>query len=480
MLQTASLTFERIAAVTGGTLSGPGGVSPSGYSIDTRTLRSGDLFFAIVGPNQDGHRFTADAIAKGAAGVVVSDAGAIPIAPSGGISAPPVVVVRDTLRALQDLAAFVRRANPVKVVGITGSSGKTTTKEMTRQALESAFNVHASRGNLNNLFGCPLSLLELRPEHQVSVLEMGMSYHGELARLAEIADPDIGILTNVSGVHLAHFLDVDDVAAAKAELFAGMRDNTIGIFNIDDDRCRRIKESFKGYAFTFGIERTADLTAMDYRMDGLDGATFNVEHAHDGGIRRVQVRTRFPGMHHVYNALAAMSAGYMLGIDLEAMAARLATLEPLGMRGRVVRLRDQVRILDESYNANPAAMRFALQVLQEAKPLLAQGRRIVVFGDMLELGEGEVEAHREIGKTIAAAGPALVIGVGALARVAIESVAKARGTGVVETRWFSTSGEAALEVANHAQPGDIVLVKGSRGVALEKVVNALKERFGEE
>lgn len=480
MAPLEGLTLRMIARVTGGMLVEAGAeketgtVSPTGYSIDTRTLRPGDLFFAIVGPHHDGHRFVAEAVARGATGVVISDATAAgPFA-----SSVPAIVVGDTLRALQDLAAHVRRSLPVKVVAITGSSGKTTTKEMTRQALEAAFKVHASRGNLNNLYGCPLAILELRSVHQISVLEMGMSYHGELARLAEIADPDIGILTNVSGAHIAHFKDLQDVASAKAELFAGMRPHTIGIFNNDDEHCRSIMAGFPGYAFTFAIDRPADLTAADYRMEGLEGSTFEVRHTHNGGTRRVRVATRFTGLHHVYNALAAMSAGYMLGIDLEAMAARLSELEPLGMRGRVLRLGASVRVLDESYNSNPAAMRFALKVLAEAGPAAAGGRKLVVFGEMLELGEGAVAEHRAIGAAIADSRPDVLIGVGPLAA---EAVAAARSAAPgLEAHHLATAQEAAELVAATAAPGDLFLVKGSRGVALEKVVAALRERFGEE
>lgn len=474
-IEAPDLTLPAIASVTGGTLEGASsaGPAPAGYSIDSRTVKPGELFFAIRGPNQDGHRFLADAAAKGARALVVSRREALQEA-GAAVRALPVIVVPDTLTALQGLASHVRHSLPIKVVGITGSSGKTTTKEMTRQALEAVFRVHASRGNLNNLYGCPLSLLELAPQHQVSVLELGMSYAGELTRLAQIADPDIGVLTNVSGAHLEHFASLDDVAAAKEELFAGMRDNTTGIFNADDDRVRRIAERFRGFVFTFGIERPADLTASDYRLDGLEGGSFEVQLAHNGAARRVRVRTRFAGVHHVYNALAAMSCGYMLGIDLEAMAARLSELVPLGMRGRVLKLKGPVRLLDDCYNSNPAAMLSALQVLAHADPPGPSGRRVLVMGDMLELGETSVAAHRDVGRAAAAASTDLFFAVGKLAGEALEAA------GSVEGRSFATSEEAARAVADAIRPGDLVLVKGSRGTALEKVVAAVRERFGEE
>jgi UDP-N-acetylmuramoyl-tripeptide--D-alanyl-D-alanine ligase len=454
-----------IAQVTGGLLRGAGDIVPSGWSIDTRTLKPGDLFFAIVGPNHDAHRFVGQAMQQGACAAVVSDASS----PGGG----PAVMVADTLRALQDLAAAWRRSLPARVVGITGSAGKTTTKEMTRQAVQTTFSAHASRGNLNNLYGCPLSLLEMAPSHQVAVLEMGMSYPGELTRLAEIADPDIGVLTNVSGAHLAHFASLDEVAEAKGELFAGMRRNATGVFNADDERCRRIMGRFPGFAFTFGIERPADLMATDYRMDGLDGCRFEARHHHNGATRRLEVRLRFVGIHHVYNALAALSTGWMLGIDLEAMSKGLADLAPLGMRGRVLSLGQRVRVLDDSYNSNPAAMRFALDVLRQAEPAAAGGRKVVVFGDMLELGESELEAHREIGRAMAACGADLVVGVGLLAAAAVEEVPGERA------RHFDNATEAAAFAADTAREGDLFLVKGSRGVGLEKVVERLRERFGE-
>ncbi len=475
MAGTTELSLATIARVVDGRLDGAGEAMPLGYSIDSRSLRPGDLFFAIVGPNHDGHRFLGEAAGRRASGVVVSDASALGTAPSGA-APPPAIVVKDTLRALQDLAAFVRRDRGVKVVGVTGSSGKTTTKEMARQAIGAVFSVHASRGNLNNQYGCPLSILEIEARHQVSVLEMGMSTRGELARLAEIADPDIAILTNVGGAHLANFGSIDDVADAKGELFAGMRHDSIGIFNNDDEHSRRIMGSFKGYSFTYGIERPADLVGSDYKMRGLEGSCFEMKHKHNGTSKRVMVETQFVGIHNVYNTLAAIGAGYMLGIDLEAMTERLRDLLPVGMRGRVVRLGESVRVLDESYNSNPVAMKHALGVLGEARPEEG-GRKIVVFGDMLELGETEVEAHRETARAIPASGAGVVVGVGPLAAGAMDALAN--GAGLAVHRFANSAGAAGF-VAEMARPGDLVLVKGSRAVALEKIVSALRERFGEE
>jgi len=456
--------LNEIAGLTGGEMVGGGDRRPSGFSIDTRTLREGDLFFAIVGAKQDGHRFAAEAVRKGAAAVVVSDRGAIP-------EGSAAIVVKDTTRALQDLAAFRRRRRPVKVVGITGSSGKTTTKEMTRHVLEGTFSVMASKGNLNNLYGLPLSLLQLEEEHQVAVLEMGMSTHGELTRLAEIADPDLGILTNVWGAHLEFFADIDDYARAKGELFDGMRPSTTGVFNNDDPRCRRIAGAFRGYAVTFGMDTPSDFTAAAYSGEGLGGCSFEL--IHQG--RKRPVRLRYAGAHQAMNATAALAAGFMLGCDLEGMIARLADLEPQSMRGRPYALRGGVRLLDDSYNANPAAMKAALAVLSQTTPE-ASGRRIAVLGDMLELGAEGPAFHREIGARLEDAGVALAWLVGPMMA---EASATAGGAGL-EIRRAGTAEEVIAGIVKEVRPGDVVLVKGSRGIGLDRVTRALVEALGEE
>jgi UDP-N-acetylmuramoyl-tripeptide--D-alanyl-D-alanine ligase len=456
-------SLREIAEAVGGTLLGDdAGGRPSGYSIDSRTLKQGDLFFAIVGAKQDGHRFVADARARGAAGSVVSDRAALPEGAAG-------ILVKDTTRALQDLAARRRARLGPKVIGITGSSGKTTTKEMTRRVLEGTFDVMASKGNLNNLYGLPLSLLELEDHHQVAVLEMGISSHGEMTRLAEIADPDMGVLTNVHGAHLEFFSGPDDYACAKAELFAAMRANTTGIFNNDDERSRRIASSFGGYAVTFAMDAAADFTASGYRSEGLGASAFEVRH----GGRRVPVRLRFGGAHHAMNALAAVAAGYMLGCDLETMAGRLESLDPLAMRGRVLHLAGGVQVLDDSYNANPGGVRAALAVLAHTDP--GAGRRIAILGDMLELGPSGPALHREVGRALAACGVQAAIAVGPLSR---ETAAAAREAGFAGTRTFDSIEEAIPEALKEVRPGDVVLVKASRGIGLDRVVAALKERLG--
>ena len=459
-------TLGEIAAAGGGRLTGPpeaAGRRPSGVSIDTRTLDENALFFAIAGPRHDGHAFVAEAFAKGALAVVVADPGVVP-------AGRPAIVVGDTTRALQDSAARRRRRMGAKVVGITGSSGKTTTKEMTRQVLSTAFNVMASRGNLNNLFGLPLSLFDLEESHQVAVLEMGISTHGEMTRLAEIADPDVGVLTNLSGAHLEFFADLNDYARAKAELFDTMRPGTTGIFNGDDERSRRMASSFNGYAVTYGMDSACDLTARSYQGHGLEGSSFTVEHAGKSHA----VRLKFAGTHHAMNALAALATGYMMGCDMGGMIRSLEELEPLGMRGQVLRLAGGVSVLDDSYNANPGAMRAALAVLSQTPP--GKGRRIACVGDMLELGGGAGDHHAEVGRLLAASGIEAAITVGPLARGTAE---EARRAGFEAVRSVDTAEEAAAELCAMVRPGDVILVKASRSIGLDKVVAALRRKLGD-
>lgn len=401
---------------------------------------------------------------KGASGAVVSEAASLP-------DGTPGIVVGDTTRALQELAIARRRRIKPRVIGITGSAGKTTTKEMTRQVLDGSFRVMASRGNYNNLYGLPLSLLGLEEGDQVAVLEMGISTHDEMDRLAEIGDPDVGVLTNLHGAHLASFADVEDYARAKGRLFQSMRQNTTGIFNADEERSRKLASSFHGFAVTFGTNERSEFRGTGFRSRGLRGSELTVAH----GDRQVPVRLRFAGVHHAMNALAAIAAGFMLGCDLETMAARLEKLDPLPMRGRVLTLGGRVHVLDDSYNANPAAMQAALAVLATAER--GGGRRIAILGDMLELGADEADRHRELGRRIAESGIDLAFLVGPLSA---EAVAAARESGFEAARHFESAEEAAAAAREEIGSGDTVLVKASRGIGLDRVVRALEESLGSE
>lgn len=430
-----------------------------GYSIDSRSVQAGELFFAIVGPRVDGHEFVNQAIARGAAAAVVAGGG-----PARFPDAPALVRVKDTTRALQDLGAHVRRARPLKVAGITGSAGKTTAKEMAAAVLGQRFKVLKSEGNLNNTYGLPLMLLRLREEQEAAVLEMGMSYKGEIARLVEIADPDVGVILNVLRVHLEHFGTLEKIAAAKGELFEGMRRDAVAVYNADDRLAARLGRAFPGRSVPYGITaKKAPVRAEGIEAEGLLGSRFVLRHDGEG----VPVRLSLPGRHNVYNALAAASVGRAFGLTGDEIRRGLETVRPPSMRGVLHRLANGVEVLDDSYNSNPAAMERALETLAAAS---ARGRRVLVSGDMLELGDYEGPAHARLGRQVAEAGIDLFVAVGPLHRRAASAAAAA---GTADVRHFGDAEEAAAFVTSAVRAGDLVLVKGSRGMKMERVVQAL-------
>ena len=458
------LLTEIAAAVRGELLPGdgagePGGRAIEGYSIDTRTLRPGDLFIAIVGPRVDGHGFLAEAVRKGAAAVMVTRDVAGARQDSAG--APAILRVSDTTRALQDLASHLRRRQRLQVVGITGSAGKTTAKEMTAAVLSTRFRTHRSEGNLNNTYGMPLTLLRMADDCQAAVLEMGMSYHGEITRLAEIADPDVGVILNVLPVHLEHFGSLDDIARAKGELFTGMRADATAVFNADDPRVARMGRAFKGPRLAFGTKsKNCQVAAEDISTEGLDGTRFVLRIE----SKRTPVRLALAGKHHVHNALAAAAVGHACGLDGAGIAAGLATVAPAPMRGVVHLSPRGVSVLDDAYNSNPAAMERAIELLRDTKP---RGRRILAAGDMLELGPTGPRSHARIGALAARAGIDLLVAVGPLSQ---RTAAAASG---IQVRHFDDSESAGVWLAAEARAGDLVLVKGSRGIRMEHVVRAL-------
>ena len=456
------MTLAGVAEALGASLSPAAAAARdvSGYSIDTRTLRPGALFFAIVGPNHDAHRFVPEAFARGAVAAVVHAELAVP---AGG----PLLRVADTTRALQDLAAHVRRALPARIVAVTGSAGKTTTRAMAERCAATLGPTLGSPGNLNNLYGLPLALLALEPRHRTAVLEAGMSRPGELARLAEISDPDVGVLTNVGPAHLEYFGTLEKIASAKEELFAGMRPEATAVMNADDARVMAIGGRFArrgGRVLSFGLERPADVRGEEVRI-GEEGTRARVIHAGDGA----ELRLRFHGAHYLMNALAAIGAGLALGGFLPALCKALARAEPLEQRGNLLTLPGKLRVLNDCYNSNPPALEQALRALLQ---IATRGRRIVVAGDMLELGPLESEAHRAAGERVARSGVEIFYGVGPRMAAAVEA---ARLAGMTAAHHAPDAEAAAALVEREVRPGDTLLVKGSRGVHLEKVIEALQK-----
>ena len=456
-----ALTMEDVIAASGGRrLSTAHADTLTGVSIDSRTLEPGQLFVAIVGPRFDGHDFLAQATQRGAAATLVHRDVALP---------PGVDVVRvaDTTEALGALAAHRRLAAQVPVVAITGSTGKTTTKEMAAALLEGRGPVLKTRGNLNNQWGLPLTLLGLQPEHQAAVLELGMSAAGELRALSRIASPDVAVITNVAPVHLEFFSSVEAIAAAKGEILEGLCPGGAAVLNGDDPRVRRIGESFPGEVVWFGSDRRFDVCAESWRGT-IHGMRFDLRI----GGRRFDVALPLPGRHFLTSFLAATAVAVRLGVDAETIAAAAARLEAAPGRGRVLRLGQGVTLLDDSYNANPVAVEAAVAALA----LGPVGRRVAFLGDMLELGPTAPELHRQVGAAVAAHLDELVA-VGPLGRHLAEG-ARQGGLSPSSVATFDTSVEAAAGASEIVQPGDSVLVKGSRGIAMERVVAALVAHLG--
>jgi UDP-N-acetylmuramoyl-tripeptide--D-alanyl-D-alanine ligase len=431
-----------------------------GYSIDSRTLRPGDVFFAVVGERFDGHAFVEKAFQAGACAAVIaaSRASQYPADP-----ARPVLLADDPVAALQRLAASVRRHWGGRVIGITGSAGKTTTKEAVAQVLASRFRVIKSQGNLNNHLGLPLQLLRLEPEHEVAVIEMGMSHAGEIAALGKIAAPDWGIVTNVGMAHAENFPDGQaGIARAKYELIASLPSTGTAILNCDDPYVAQFGRDFRGKVIYFGAGACAVLRAEEVEPLGLEGTRFWIATAD----QRAQVHLRLMGMHNVLNALAAAAAGLASGIPLESCAAALNELAAGEKRGQSEVIFGAT-VINDCYNSNPAALRAMVDTLAT----VPAERRIVVAGEMLELGPDAAAQHGDCGRYMAKQGVAQVIGVRGLAK---EIAAGAAAAGAPAS-FVDAPEEAGEWLAANLRPGDVVLLKASRGVRLERALEVLRQ-----
>jgi len=485
--QRTALHLVDVLAGTGGTLASrvAGEIAFTGVSIDSRTISPGALFFAIRGPRFDGHDFLAEAAMRGArAAVVERDA----VAPAG----LALVRVADTTKSLGDLAHRVRREAELPVVAVTGSVGKTTTKDMTAHLLATRGPVLKTEGNLNNEYGLPLTLLRLAPEHTAAVLELGMSAPGEIGSLSRLAEPDVATITRVAPVHLEFFPSVDAIAAAKAEILEGLRPGGTAVLNGDDPRVRAIGERFTGRVVWFGRDRRFGVWAENERVDARRatelspgrsrgetatrasrGSGVEMRFSLRAGGRAVDVALPLAGPHFVTSFLAAAAAAHVLGVSLEAMAEAATSLRAARHRGEVHRLGEHVVLLDDCYNSSPEALEAAVAALS----LLPGERRVAVLGDMLELGTSAEALHRERGRALAGRVD-VVVGVGPLARAILEGALEA-GLPAGSLHHFATAPEAALALPSLVEPGDAVLVKASRGVHLEAAVDALAARFGE-
>ena len=463
-----------IAQMAGAVLARAGaGLDPlarlAGVSIDSRTVRPGELFVAIHGPRHDGHDHVAAALERGAVAALVAaqKVGGYPDA----IQAK-CVVVDDTFVALKQFGRAVREAWGGKIAGVTGSVGKTTTKEILAALLGARFRVLKSEGNFNNEYGLPLTLFRLDETHQAAVLEMGMSRRGELSRLAEIARPDVGVVTRVSPAHLEFFASVDEIALAKRELIEGLngRDST-AVLNADDPRVAAFGAYAPGRVLTYGIENSAFFMGENIEDRGALGTRFDCV-SPEG---RVRLELALPGRHVIANALASLAAASVWGIGIEEARVVLPLLRPPSMRGELLRFTGGAALINDSYNSSPAALQ-AMTSLLAATPGFR--RRILAAGEMRELGRTSAELHREAGAFAAKTGRIdWVIGVEGDAAQLIEGAVSA-GIPREHVKYFGSSADAADFLSSLLQPGDLLLVKGSRGVKMERIVEKLLAKHG--
>ena len=455
-----TFTIEEIVRGTEGALvAGDLGVRATGVSIDTRSLRVGEAFFAIRGHQQDGHAFVRDAAARGASCVVVH------ALPDDLPPAVAVVLVDETTRALGRLAAWHRARFTVPVAAVTGSNGKTTTKEMAAAVLGALGPVLKPRSSFNNQWGLPLTLLQLSDEHRAVMLELGANQPGEIAALAAISRPTVGAVTMVSAAHTEAFGSLDGVAEEKRALVAAIPPEGAVVLNADDPRVIAMRAVARARVLTVSASGPADVRLVGPAVEGPGGLALTLEAR---GARRTAV-LRFAGRHNALNALSAAGIGLALGLPLAEIVSGLEAATPA--KGRCVWIpAGSLRILDDTYNANPTSVRAALATLGAAP-----GRRVVVLGDMLELGPVAEEAHREAGRAVAAAGAAELCGVGPLSRFTVEA---ARAAGLAEAHAAATFEDTMAHLLKRLAPGDVVLVKGSRGMRMERVVDALRARFG--
>jgi UDP-N-acetylmuramoyl-tripeptide--D-alanyl-D-alanine ligase len=458
-----------VEAVTGRLVSGDADAVVSGVSIDTRTLKAGDLYVAIRGERLDGHDFVEAAYAAGACGALVSR-------PVGQLAKDLVgrralIVVPDSTGALQRLARWVRRRSGARVIGVTGSAGKTTTKDVTAAFLESRYTVMRSAGNLNNHLGLPLSLIELRHGAEVAVVELGMNHAGEISRLVAIAETNVRVWTNVAEVHIEFFPSIEGIADAKAEVMEGATAETVLVANADDPLVMARVPRFPGRLVTFGTAPGATVVASGIEARGIEGVAATV--ATPSGVARVQVPLL--GRGNLQNVLAAIAVAQQFEVSLDAMAARASTLRPAAHRGDVLRLGEGVVVLDDAYNSNPRALQGALAVIA-GEPRF--GRRVAVLGEMLELGAESQALHEACGRAAANAGLSLLVTVGGAPAEQMGRAAIGAGMPEGAVRHLATSAEAAEATVALVRPNDLVLVKGSRGIRTERVVERLAAAFG--
>ena len=458
-------TLNDIVKVSGGRLVGGSANLPcSGISTDTRNISSGQLFVAIKGAYYDAHDFLGDALAAGAVALIVKE-GTKP--PEGACA----IEVNDTERALGDIAAWWRNQFSIPCVAITGSNGKSTTKEMTAAVASVLGPVLKTEGNFNNLIGLPLTIFRWEKEHRVAIIEMGMNAPGEILRLATITNPDIGLITNITPAHLEKLHTLEAVARAKGELFEAMRDGTTVVLNGEDPWVKEMGRKHRGKKIVFGMQNGFDVQFLHMETSNLDSMDLKVSILG----KEFSMKLPVPGSHNVMNALAALGVGIALGVAPDDAVEKLVEFKPMAMRMERVQLANGARVVNDSYNANPESMKAAFRTVGSAK---RAGRFVAALGDMLELGEAAASLHKEVGEA------AVEMGVECLYVVGDHSADLAGGAleaGLSESSITVCDGGAEQVgrlLAEELRAGDVLLVKGSRGMKMERIVEYLKTEIG--
>jgi UDP-N-acetylmuramoyl-tripeptide--D-alanyl-D-alanine ligase len=430
----------------------------TGWSVDSRTVQPGDLFFALRGPNHDGNAYLDEAFRKGAAAAIAHPEHGSPARKQGDKLAPDILTVPDTLAALQDIATWARNQWGGQVIAVTGSAGKTTTKDLIASMLALDTPVAKNIGNLNNHVGLPLSILRMPSDARVAVLELAMNHAGEIRRLSEIARPNIGVVTNVGHAHMEAFDSIEGIAAAKRELIESLPPDGIAVLNFDDPLVRPFRDAHPGRTITFGLNPGADIRAENFN-DTSDGIKFSV----DG----IAFSSPLHGRHSVSNFLAGIAVAGLFGIRPQELTEVVRGIPPGPMRGERI-LHNGILILNDCYNSNPDAARAMIDVLRDTHAK----RRIAVLGEMLELGRWSGALHRGVGTYVAAQGIDVLVGIRGAASNLVDA-AKEAGQAVNAAFFFEEPAEAGVELRKIARAGDVILFKGSRGTHVEKAL----ERF---
>jgi UDP-N-acetylmuramoyl-tripeptide--D-alanyl-D-alanine ligase len=474
MTQSQPLTWTTenlLKATRGRLLCGDLGHLFTGVSIDSRSISAGDIFVAIIGQIHDGHAFLEDIVDQGVRGLVVSrrNTGQLPLS-EWGKNRVICIAVEDTTRALGDMAAFNRQRSQLSVVGITGSNGKTTTRRMATAVIKRQYDVLTAAGNFNNEIGLPLTLLGLSAAHRWAILELGTNHPGEIARLTDICSPNLGVLTNIGPAHLEGLGSIEGVMREKGDLIKKLGSGGKAILNADDARVRQLASTTEAEVIFYGLTKKAAISA-EHIDETENSISFNLTLAGES----IAIKLNTPGRFMVSNALAAAAVGHQIGLSIETIKAGLEAFKPVSGRMNVKRLTGDIHLIDDTYNANPDSMKAAISTLSK---ISVGARGAAVLGDMLELGDQAQSLHRDVGVGAARAGVSRLYVCG---EFAAEVITGARDGGMRPADTFEgTHAEIVEDLKDWLHPGDWLLVKGSRGAAMEKVVEGLIAWAGEE